>query len=276
VNVEQRIRDLLEDRVRLHLEARAFERAKPPKVAAWNVGKCVRQLWYGEHGHEPDPLTPRALDTFSLGDSIEDAEVSLLAGAGVPILRTDEGHHSVRLDPPGLVVRPDYLLFLDHDTVLPCDVKSMSNRTFARALKGQLDRTYEWQMECYLRAFRADVGVVHCYRKETSARTNVLVWRDDERWNRIVEAVEVARGQDLPDRPYSASDDCPGIADGKCVNGRTPTGRQAHSGCGGTGKNPDGAVLVYPCSYCPYKSTCWGEVEMFFTNDGEPRWRVVA
>lgn len=160
------------------------------------------------------------------------------------------------------------------------DVKSMANYPFERAERGDVDEQYLCQLETQMRAVTASLGVdcryglVLAYRKETSHLHEVVIQRDDERYAKIKVAAWTAKAGAVPPRPYKLQSECNGCKG----TGRTPTGKQAHKACDGTGREPGGPILPYPCSYCPDKTVCWkdqGELEMFFGDNGKPKFRVV-
>jgi hypothetical protein len=163
------------------------------------------------------------------------------------------------------------------------DVKSMSNFAFERAEDGRADLEYVTQLEFYMRGLGLP-GILWCVRKETSHRVPLVFTSNDDRWDKMVRNAEAARAASCPDRPYQARSECAGMAEGKCVAGRTPKTGQPHSLCGGSGsavvKTSNGPVhgsfLVYPCSYCPFRAHCWPGSEMILSADGQPYFRVQA
>jgi hypothetical protein len=206
---------------------------------------------------------------FDLGDRVEDAVIEYLIAAGVPLIRTNEARDTVEIAEVGLRVRADAFIEVEGEHLI-VEVKSMSNFGFERAERGELDESYLIQGECYMRAYGTQKCIFVCYRKETSHLCEVLTSRDEERWEKIKSNVAVARGDEIPPRPYELDAYCKGCQG----TGKTPAKGLPHKACDGTGQIPGGPFLpVFPCGYCPFKVQCWGELE-FVENDGKPRWRV--
>lgn len=252
-----------------HLQKLVAARRKTRSLSAWNVGRCVREGWYTVHEVEGEPLQPRALMVFDLGDRVEDAVLEWLIAAGVPLIRTNESRDTTTIPEVEIRVRPDAFIDVngEHMTV---EIKSMSNFGFDRADRGELDESYLIQVECEMRGFGTQRGIVIGYRKETSHLCEVVVERSDERWEKIRQNVALARGDVTPPRPYELDAYCKGCQG----TGKTPAKGLPHKACDGTGQIPGGPFLpVFPCGYCAFKTTCWGELE-FVEHDGKPRWRV--
>ena len=67
-------------------------------------------------------------------------------------------------------------------------------------------------------------------------------------------------------------DECPGVREGKCVDGLTPKAGRLHKACGGTGKRDVPIIPKFPCGYCAFKSSCWGKLTQTIDADGSPAW----
>jgi CRISPR/Cas system-associated exonuclease Cas4 (RecB family) len=268
---------MLIEKIESHLAEVAKGREPWTRIGASNAGQCPRKLWYTVHGFTPEPLQPRALRVFDLGDRIEDALISWLQDAGVDHVRCTREQDKVLLPEIGGNVVPDFF-FEAGGELLVGEIKSMSGGArarggFARAERGEIDESYLAQVECYMRAFGTARALFLCYCKDTSHLCEVLVERSDDRWEAIKANVALARGDATPDRPYSLTVDCRGCAG----TGRTPTGRQAHKACAGTGREPGGPYIPnFPCGYCGFKAECWGRLEMVVSDDGKPKWRLAA
>lgn len=262
----------VEEPIDAHLRAKGVRRLERTfSVGAWNAGQCPRKLWLGLNGAEEEPVEPRGLRNFAMGNMVEDAAINLMIEAGVPLIRSDEARDTFEV--PGIGrVRPD--VFLDVGGLhLVADIKSISNFGFERAQRGNVDFAYEAQLEVYLRGLDVEWGVLIFWRKDTSHMHYHVVRRNDERWATIQEGVALARGTTMPERPYEMEHRCPGVKEGKCINGKTPARGQPHSTCGGTGLVPGGPKLRYPCSYCGFKVACWGPLTMSVSKEGAPEWR---
>lgn len=285
--------------------AQAAER-KLPRMAAWSVGKCVRQLWFMEHEAVPEPLPPRTMLRFELGNLVEDAVCQRIEDTAIDFLRTNQ-RHGDNIDVPGLGfrARSDFVFSCPEDLTLNgkatlelgdiaiaaydgtppkkgdiCggEIKSMSNYAYADAQRGVLDEAYLAQIECGLRALDVQWWCCIAYRAETSHPCEVWVARNDARWQQVQRSVEIARGPAIPVRPYTLELLCIGSKTGACVNGKTPARGQEHKHCKGTGMEPGGPYIPnWPCNFCGYKAECWsdmGELQISFDADSKPRWRV--
>lgn len=277
-----------------------------PKVAAWSVGRCIRQQWYMHQGVQGEPLPARVLMRFELGDLVETAVCQRVEDTGIDFLRTDQRKVD-NLTVPGVGFRcrsdfvfscPEDLSLITGKSVLESgdiamvaytdtpphkgeicggEIKSMREYAFRKAQCGILDDAYLWQIECGLRALDCRWWCCIAYWSESSDPCEVWVCRDDTRWQAIQEAVAVIRGPVEPERPYRLDAACEGVKAGTCVGGKTPGKGLPHKHCGGTGMEPGGPfVPVFPCGYCPYKAHCWedtGALDLCFIG-GKPRWRV--
>ena len=282
---------MIVDRILQAAEARARQRGqRPAKLGAWNVGSCVRKLWYMEHGAPAEPLQARALLTFDLGDRVEDAVLHWLQESGHDFIRTNEARDMVYVPELGCRVRADFVFACDLEPVtvdtrldgleppprpgelIVGEVKSMSDFAFERACRGTVDETYLCQMETYMRAYDTRHALLVAYRKATSHVHEVLIPRSEARWAACLEKAAVARGADCPERPYGLDAACRGCGG----SGRTEKAGKPHKACGGSGREPGGPYLaVMPCGYCPHKTPCWGPVELV-ERAGKPRWRLAV
>lgn len=268
-----------------------------PKVSASNVGKCVRALWYIHHETSPEPLPPRTMLVFSLGNLVEESVCDWIEKASKDFIRTDCRNDTTTEKETGLRARADFVCALDETPLFPdelelrsCvpgdplpprpgemvggEIKSLSNFAFERALRGDIDFTYRAQVETCLRAYDLRWWLLVAYRKETSHITEILIGRSDAVWAKILQSVQQAKAPTVPDRPYELETRCISAKDGKCIDGKTPSRGQPHKACGGTGLEIGGPFIpTWPCNYCSYKAPCWGELELAF-KDGKPRWRV--
>jgi len=236
-------------------EARALDDAKPGGVRAYNAGRCVRELWYGEHGYQPLPRDGRSVLVFDLGTRIEAAVLWILEAELGADFRRATRDDRVRLEPLGNVCADGFVRV--DGKWRPVDVKSAAPMGFERAEVGDLDGVYLAQGECYCRAYDADVCTFLFYDKATSQLAEIEVERDDERWARILADVRAARAGACPDRPYALEELCSGC-DG---TGKTPKRGQAHKACNGTGRLEGGPFIpTFPCNYCSFRDECWGEL----------------
>jgi len=285
---------MIVDRIVADFRVRGKER-RPPRIGAWNIGRCVRALWYGEHGYPAEEFQARALMVFDLGDRVEDAILAFLEAAKIPNIRTNESRDLVHMPELGCRVRADFffqwdlgtslwaerelgeMIYVPSDERLPKpgdivvgEIKSMSDYAFARAQRGDIDSAYLAQVECYMRAYNCRHALIIAYRKETSHLAEILIGRDDARWAVCIENAMQARAKEPPARPFALEErceDCEGT-------GLTAVRKSPHKACVGTGKIPGGPYIPnFPCGYCAFKKPCWGSLELTFRN-GHPRWRL--
>jgi hypothetical protein len=131
-----------------------------------------------------------------------------------------------------------------------------------------------------MRALDTEFGVLLLYQKNTSHFdfTSCVYGQDDAVWQRVLECHALATGKGIPGQPYKFDFECSGVSDGRCIGGKTPGRGQPHKNCGGTGLEPGGPFLRYPCTYCPVKDACWKqagyEIVPFLEEKEAPRWAV--
>lgn len=263
---------MLVDAIMDALDKAAAEREQSSRIGAHNVGTCPRKLWYTVHGYKGEPLGGRALAVFDLGNRVEDAIMAFLEQAEVAHIRAARKQDAVYVEELGGRVVPDFLFEVDGETIVG-EVKSMSDFAFARAERGEVDEQYLCQVEVYMRAFNTQRGLLVAYRKETSHLAEVLVERDDARWERIKANVAQACADTPPERPYTLAIDCEDCGG----SGKTPAKGLAHKACNGTGRIPYGPIIPrFPCGYCQYREECWGALEMVMDPKGRPVWRLTG
>ncbi len=263
---------MLVDLIDAAMDKQAAERAPTTRIGAHNVGQCVRKLWYTVHEYPSvDALSGRALRVFDMGNRVEDAILDFLVSADVAHIRGVRDQDAVYVDELGGRVVPDFMFEHEGEQIVG-EIKSMSDFAFDRAERGQIDDQYLWQVEVYMRAFDTQRALLIAYRKETSHLAEVLVERSDERWEAIKAAVQTARGDAVPDRPYQLAVDCEDCGG----SGKTPAKGLAHKACNGTGRLPYGPIIPrFPCGYCGFRVSCWGELKQTFDPKGRPVWQVV-
>ena len=264
-------------RLEQHFERRVIDAAaaREPKLAAYNVGRCVRDSWYVAHGYAPRLQSAESKRTTERGQALERWLVGRICEA-IPHARRAEwkDDKDKRDCPPlpGRVIADAFVPFEDHDEI-PVDVKTLSDYTFERAEKGDIGQPYEWQMECYARAYDTPFALLLGYEVSRGAMCEVSVHRSDERWAAICSAVATATGETMPERPYALD---PSACSGCEGTGKTKVRQQAHAACNGTGLDPlGGCIPKFPCGYCAYRDDCWGELKEVATGRG-PRFRPVA
>lgn len=282
---------------RLISHAESSRAPRPSKPGAWNIGRCVRMLWAGAHGILPtDPPSGRQVMSFDLGSRIEDAIMAYLEQAGIGHIRPFRLRDAVWVPWLGTSVVPDALVELDRELTWPDDlglvtvagldyvappqpgelvileIKSMSDYAFDRACRGVIDDAYLAQCQVYMHALNCRWALLLAYRKETSHLTEVWIPRSELVVDGLKAKAKRAFSDECPPRPYDLESACPGIAEGRCIDGRTPGRGQPHAECGGTGLMPGGPYIPsHPCGYCDYRTWCWGELEPVVARVGS-RW----
>jgi hypothetical protein len=231
--------------------------SRPRAMAAWNVGRCHRALWYGEHGYEPLPISAEAQIVLDWGRATEEFIRARIVeccdviepepGAyGVPyyshelqkwvyvdlvvawpetpwsVRPTDGGSSAVQILGGDEFGRASTLPA--PRSFVPADVKSMGSFPFERALAGELDFAITAQMELYMRAMNVRHGLFICLDRETALMAEVVVEASDARLEQIRAAIQAARADVAPPRPVEP------------VRGEMPR---------------------FPCGYCGYRRTCW-------------------
>jgi hypothetical protein len=220
------LRDLL---VRRAVEA--APRTRP--VRAYNVGGCVRALWYGEHA-VPETNPGASSLVMEAGRHDEAWVLPLLAEAlGSERFRPTTPSDRVALEPLGHVRCDALWRDGDGDRWRPVDLKSIGASYRLEALRRDgLDRSWRWQLECYCRAYGAEVAYVLPWCRWSCTLAEEYPWvRSDAVWAEILRAVERARGEETPDRPHAP------------VRWR------------GALHSPR-----WPCGWCGWRDECWGGV----------------
>lgn len=153
-------------------------RAEAAKLAKqhhrWNrgsaLGHCPRQLTYQKLGVEGDPMTPRRMSI--LGDGIAYDLVLKDRIQRVLKYRVIDGDflgdHSIILEGVEISYHIDMGMQLEDKRCAVVELKTASNRTFEKALAGEIDIAYLAQAWFYHYATSFPVVIFVFYRKETS------------------------------------------------------------------------------------------------------------
>lgn len=160
--------DLLEN------DLRAEARIDAERHHRWNrgsaLGYCPRRLGYQKLGVKGDPMTPRRLSI--LGDGL--AYDLVLKDRIQRVLKHKVidgdflGDHEVELEGVPISYHIDMAMGLDDGRCAVVELKTASNRTFEKALGGDIDFAYLAQAWFYHYATGFPVVIFLFYRKETS------------------------------------------------------------------------------------------------------------
>jgi len=271
------------------LQAVGNREDRKPKIGAYNIGKCVRSLWYVEKGYEREQRIGRGHVVMEAGKYLEDMVLDLMEEAGIPFFVPETVESAI-----GFRMRPDAMVWVPDSGWVVAEIKTMSNYGFMRATQGDMDYSYLAQLESYLHADyprsatvrvshpelfpKGDVaipsqGMFLCVRKETLHLHEHYRQPDPELWADIVMRQGIAQNATGPPRrPYAASSECT-LCGGK---GTTPKATRACSRCSGDGLDPQGPFITnFPCGYCDYKVSCWGPLRMEVVK-GKPKWKILG
>ncbi len=240
-----------------------------------NTGKCPQALQYQLLGFPKEPLDPRVIMLFRVGDHTE-AEIKILAekhlegkhwckfyfGDKIEVHDDEEPRIIYKQIPVSLNIpgyrKPaeeqdqDIVVFghLDgigwktwNDPYL-IEIKSMSDFAYDRFTKGTYDESYQWQLQAYMQATGLKKAIVIAMKKQTSHLAEMIIERDENfdavaRWKLLLNRdPNVAAPQYLEFTNY---------------------------------KTKAGIKLGFPCSYCDYKKYCFDGLNVEFDNRGKPK-----
>jgi hypothetical protein len=170
-------------------------------------------LWARFHGvPEQDPPRGRTLAIFGMGDCVEDEVYRLLRLAGFEVEDVDPetGSQFRCVSHDGQVTgRTDGTIMLDGVRTL-LEVKSANSRSFAEFKQDGMagwrsGPVYGPQMTMYMGHQGLSQGLMVVYSKETSDVSAELVQFDADEFERLQGNLDVAVGDDLPERPAGAN-----------------------------------------------------------------------
>jgi hypothetical protein len=215
----------------------------PRRIGLSASGHCARQLAFKYHGVQGAPLSWRSRSIFSDGNFIQDqlrtwihladkpecyyladeeAEVTLKTPMGREIIGHVDGviHHRKEL------LGVPYCQDTSHATRL-LEIKSMSSTGFRMLHREGLEKSYQTQVSCYLKALNLEEAIVICKCKDTSELAELVIKRDDQ-----LVADALARYDTVVDSKY------PSMVERMY------------------GPKEDGS-LPWNCGYCPFWAECW-------------------
>jgi len=173
-------------------------------------------------------------------------------------------------------------LFYDGSKYYIVEYKGMSDKSFERAMRGEIDKVYQVQALLYSIALNVPDVLFIAERKETQHLVEIhfsqendaeiQTYFDDsitivkqrldmslldevrENYRRIIKIKEIAEAKFLFPEPINhlVCDNCGGIGKKNYKNGE----RKCNI-CGGLGYHTGEIKLKYPCSYCPFVQYCY-------------------
>jgi CRISPR/Cas system-associated exonuclease Cas4 (RecB family) len=227
------------------VEDRLSERKDQAYLRPSNIGQpCDRKLWYSINTPDKaEPLSPTVKFKFLYGDIIEALVLFLAAEAGHKVEGCQE-----TVEIAGVKGKRDAII----DGVL-IDVKSANSRSFKKfedhtLAPGNDPFGYLQQLDFYLKASEADEKLTTKDRaaffavdKELGHLVVDLHPRLDQEWEEVIaEKRDLLARESPPDRAFED------VPEGKSGNRR----------------------LTVPCTYCPFKKTCWPNLRTYIYSNG--------
>ena len=170
--------DLLEDYYRA--EANQFNGRPRNVFRASSAGYCERRLGYEKLGIRGDPIQPRRAAVFRHGHLIDQAlKADLALVLGDRFLNLDKlPQNECMIDGIRVTFLPDGAFQLDNGDIGIIEIKTMSDRSFEKAKKGEIDKSYLAQAWVYHYGTSFNPIVFVAYRKETSHFCEVVFDRN--------------------------------------------------------------------------------------------------
>lgn len=200
-----------------------------PKLRMSNLGKPLRQLWYEVNGYKGEALTGQTLLKFSYGHLVESLVIILAEASGHKVERLQE-----EIEVAGVKGHIDCVI----DGVL-VDVKSCSSYSFNKFKYGKVFDDdpfgYVAQLSGYAHALSLPAAWIAIDKVSGEICVLELPKQTIDEYDvvsRIGSVREAIENKEPPSRCY------PDEADGKSGNRKLSVG----------------------CSYCPFKFTCWSDV----------------
>lgn len=229
------------------------EQEARPKVTLSSHFYCARTLHYSLNDAPKDPVAPRALDAFALGQTVEAIAVSKCILAGLPVLWPDAEGRQFRdgLDFDGDRLRGSVDMVLEHEGAkIPVEIKSMSEYGFDKSKREGVDDTFGYvgQLQNYIAMMDAPFGLFLGVNKSTGHMFEERVAPDPAKVG-VARAAYAAAKKGLPDRPSWA----------KVRVVRAPGGAVEQ-------------IEAVACGYCAHRPTCWPEHKQQIVS-GKPTYR---
>lgn len=218
---------------------------------------CPRKIHYDLMRAPKEPVAPRALDAFGIGQMVEAMLVSkcILAGLPVKYPTPDGGQYRHHMLVAGQLLRGSVDMVLEDEggRLIPVEVKSMADFGFDSTKRsGKVDDMFghAGQLGRYIHLMDAPYGIYVAVKKSTGHALEIHLQRDDAVLAEAEASLKAAR-QGLPERPEWAK-------------------TKAIAGCE--------QIDSVRCGYCPYRSAngefpgCWPGFEQSIVS-GKPVYR---
>lgn len=197
------------------------ERTKELSLSA--AGKCPRQLAYARHGYEVNgkEIDGRGRIIFFQGDLVELTVMSLARLAGCPVVGTGLNQITVSLDIEGNTIlgHPDGF-YIGSDMTRLVECKSMNSFAFERFEAGNIDDSYNAQINAYLEATNLDECIMVAMNKDNGVLKELIVYRDPMVINNIkqnIKTVLTSTKEKLPPPPSEYNPDSKGFYPWNCL-----------------------------------------------------------
>ena len=249
------------------------------------AGQCPRRLSYQYLKVPGLPISPRGIRVLRDGtyrDMRLKEEMEKLFPDNISFADSDVTIEIKDSTPPIKLTGHIDHLFHDGSKYYIVEYKGMSDRSFERAMRGEIDKVYQVQALLYSIALNVSDVIFIAERKETQhlvelhfsrenntevqtyfedsitivrQRLNESLWDEvKENYKRIINIKEIAEAKFLFPEPVNhlACDNCGGTGKKFYKNGE----RKCNV-CGGLGYHTGEIKLKYPCSYCPFVQYCY-------------------
>lgn len=238
---------------------------------------CYKRRWYQKEGHPGEPLTPRKMVNFTLGDLTEKVVLYFIkqgcVGEGKLYSEINfgksTGYFTIQ-NKPIMVYEQEGLTAQIGDIEVTAhvdgwgkrnsdgeweliEIKSAADYGFEEfKIKGPGDYLKQAMVNLNTnKAIELKAKSVRFFylKKNTGHLWDSLHNFDQELFNEIIEEYKIASQKEEPKRPH--------VPQNETFRSK-PTGRK---------------VLPWQCCYCPYTKTCWPEAELEFKNN-KPTWVI--
>lgn len=229
----------------------AADAARPP-VTLSSAFRCGVMIHGDLTGAPKEPVAPRALDAFGIGQMVEAMAVSKCILANMPVAWPNKAGEQYRghVDFGGDSIRGSVDMVLDVDGVMiPVEIKSMADYGWDTAKKtGKIEDTFGYvtQLQHYIAMLKAPYGIFLAVKKSTGHCLQETVVADPS----VLEASRAtyaAAKAGRPERPEWAK-------------------TQIVKSPGGTVER----ISDVRCGYCPRIEWCWGSEYVPAVVSGKP------
>ena len=188
---------------------------KPGTLRLSSCGKCPRQLAYGYHEYTKigKEIDSRAKLVFWLGDLAELTVISLAKLAGCQLVGTGLNQLTIKIKigeaeieghPDGLVIDQEA-----DEKIKLLEVKSMNSFAFAEFERGNIEPSYQYQLNGYLHALGLETAVMVALNKDSGVLNERIITKDPKIVEKIKEnltSVLQSTQENLPNRAFTPND----------------------------------------------------------------------